>query len=112
MVRTLSLIILQCGLPLLDLTTDYINTFIMVSSKMSPVSSALGFAMLVSVSESYKLRNNFIHLTFYMDLFPLVLKFPARIFVASRLRFSPKVGSAAANLELQPIWLKSYRRTH
>ena len=42
-------IIIQCVLPLLDLATDYINTFLMVSSKMSPVSSAIGFAMLVSV---------------------------------------------------------------
>ena len=46
---TLPQTIVRCALPLLDLATDYINTFLMATSKMSPVSSAIGFAMLVSV---------------------------------------------------------------
>ena len=47
--RTLNLRIIQCGLPLLDLGTDYFNSLQSVSSTMSPVSSAIGFAMLPSV---------------------------------------------------------------
>ena len=47
--RTLNLTIIQCGLPLLDLGTDYFNSIQSVSSTMSSVSSAIGFAMLPSV---------------------------------------------------------------